>query len=96
MSVDIVGSFRLRLHLRFVVVFVVRFVRYKFKTKRNVSLFIAQQLKIGLKFLKKNKTQMQLQPLSQSPSTSQLQLKSHKSQIININFSLAVRVCACL
>lgn len=95
MSVDIVGSFRLRLHLRFVVVFVVRFVRYRFKTKRNVSLFIAQQLKIGLKFSKK-KTQMQLQLLSQSPSTSQLQLKSHKSQIININFSLAVRVCACL
>lgn len=53
LSVDIVGSFRLRLHLRFVVVFVVRFVRYRFKTKRNVSLFIAQQLKIGLKFSKK-------------------------------------------
>lgn len=53
MSVDIVGSFRLRLHLRFVVVFVVRFVRYRFKTKRNVSLFIAPQLKIGLKFSKK-------------------------------------------
>lgn len=55
LSVHIVGSFRFRLHLRFVVVFVVRFVRYKFKTKRNASLFIAQQLKIDLRFTKRKK-----------------------------------------